>query len=151
MTAAAAHLAPRDWPKAGDRISVQDFGPFEHEALARYAAVSGDDNPLHLNPDAAKAAGLPGSPVHGMLMLSCFEPWILGWRQDVFIAQLSAKFLRPVFAGEGFCLAGRVLRSQLSPRPQLILRLTAQGPGETLVILAEAVILHKDTNFPGPP
>lgn len=32
----------------------------------RYAAVSGDVNPIHLNPLAAKAFGLPGTIAHGM-------------------------------------------------------------------------------------
>jgi acyl dehydratase len=135
-----------DWPNAGDEIGEQNFGPFAPEALARYAMVSGDDNPLHLDPQAAKAAGLTGLPVHGMLMLSCFEPWLMGWRRDLFVARLSAKFLRPVLAGEGIRLLGRVLRSQAVPRPELILRLTARGPSDDLVILAEAVVLHKNAN-----
>ena len=103
--------------------------------------VSGDDNPLHLDPDAAKAAGLAGPPVHGMLLLSCFEPLIMGWRGDLFIARLSAKFLRPVLAGEGIRLMGRVLRSQDIPRPELILRLTARDSNDDLVIVAEAAVL----------
>lgn len=144
MTKAQAEMAPQDWPKAGDAIGAQNFGPFEPDALARYAVVSGDDNPLHLDLDAAKAAGLPGTPVHGMLMLACFEPLIMGWRRDLFIARLSAKFLRPVLAGEGIRILGRVLRSQGIPRPELILRLTARGPGDTLVILAEAAVLYQN-------
>jgi acyl dehydratase len=143
MTQAEGDKAPLDWPKAGDEIGPRDFGPFEQDALVRYAAVSGDDNPLHLDPEAAKAAGLAKPPVHGMLMLSCFEPFIMGWRNDLFIARLSAKFLRPVLAGEGIRLLGRVLRSRADPGPELILRLTACGPGGGLVILAEAAVLHR--------
>jgi acyl dehydratase len=144
---AAAGTLPVDWPRAGDAIGAQNFGPFGRQALARYAAVSGDDNPLHLDPDAAKAAGLAGLPVHGMLMFSCFEPLIMGWRPDLFIARLSAKFLRPVLAGDGICLTGRVLRSTWVPRPELILRLTARGPSDDLVILAEAAVLHKNATL----
>ncbi|HUZ92037.1 MAG TPA: MaoC family dehydratase [Methylocella sp.] len=146
MIEAAAGMAPPDWPKAGEEIGAQSFGPFAREALARYAAVSGDDNPLHLDPDVAKAAGLAGLPIHGMLMFSCFEPLIMGWRRDLFIARLSAKFLRPVLAGEGIRVLGRVLRSKRIPRPELIVRLTARGPSDDLVILAEAAILHKNAN-----
>ena len=58
MIEAGIGPAPPDWPKAGDEIRAQDFGPFDRDALARYAAVSGDDNPLHLDPNAARAAGL---------------------------------------------------------------------------------------------
>lgn len=140
---AEAKLAPADWPKVGDEIGARNFGPFPPEALARYAAVSGDDNPLHLDPNAARAAGLAGPPVHGMLMLACFEPLIMRWRRDLFIAQLSGKFLRPVLAGDGICVSGRVLRSRESPRPELILRLVARARNNDLAIVGEAVVLYK--------
>jgi acyl dehydratase len=146
MIETAAGTAPPDWPKIGEKIAAQSFGPFTREALARFAAVSGDDNPLHLDPDVAKAAGLAGLPVHGMLMFSCFEPLIMGWRRDLFIARLSAKFLRPVLAGESIEVLGRVLRSERVPRPELILRLTARGPSDDLVILAEAAVLYQNAN-----
>jgi acyl dehydratase len=139
---------PLNWPKVGDEIGAQNFGPFGREALVRYAAVSGDDNPLHLDPAAAKAAGLAGPPVHGMLMLSCFEPVIMGWRRDLFITRLSAKFLRPVLAGEGIRVLGRVLRSDGDASPELILRLTARGPDDAIVILAEAAVQYKNATVP---
>jgi acyl dehydratase len=148
LTEAGKGTLPSDWPKVGDEIGARNFGPFEPAALVRYAAVSGDDNPLHLDPAAAKAAGLAGLPVHGMLMLSCFEPVIMGWRRDLFITRLSAKFLRPVLAGEGIRVLGRVLRSQGDAKPELILRLTARGAGDAIVILAEAAVQYKNATVP---
>jgi acyl dehydratase len=147
MIEAGTEPAPADWPKAGDEIRAQDFGPFAREALARYAAVSGDDNPLHLDPNAARAAGLAGPPVHGMLMLSCFEPLIMRWRRDLFIARLSGKFLRPVLAGEGIRVSGRVMRRRDVPRPELTLRLIARAQNNDLAILGEAAVWYK---IPGP-
>lgn len=38
--------------------------------LAAYAEATGDFNPLHLDHDAARAAGLEGVVVHGLLMLA---------------------------------------------------------------------------------
>ena len=148
MIDAEAGPAPPDWPRAGDEIRAQEFGPFAPEALVRYAAVSGDDNPLHLDPAAARAAGLARPPVHGMLMLACFEPLIMRWRRDLFIARLSGKFLRPVLAGEGIRVSGRVMRRRESPRPELILRLIARAQNNDLAILGEAAVLYKP---PGPP
>lgn len=134
--------APEDWPKTGEEIGPRSFGPFDRERLARYAAVSGDDNPLHLDARVAAAAGLDAPPVHGMLLLSCFEPTLLDWRRDIAIAGLSAKFLRPVLAGEGVSISGRVVRSSSAPQPELILRLIARGPNHEPVIVAEATLLH---------
>ena len=143
MIEAGMDPAPPDWPRVGDEIRGQSFGPFAREALARYAAVSGDDNPLHLDPSAAMAAGLPGPPVHGMLILSCFEPLIVRWRRDLFIARLSGKFLRPVLAGEGIRVSGRVVRRRDVPRPELTLRLIARAQNNDLAILGEATVLYK--------
>ncbi len=147
MIEAEVGPAPPDWPTAGDEIGAQNFGPFDRDALARYAAVSGDDNPLHLDPNAARAAGLAGPPVHGMLMLSCFEPLIMRWRRDLFIARLSGKFLRPVLAGEGIRVSGRVMRRRDVPRPELTLRLIARAQNNDLAILGEAAVWYK---IPGP-
>ncbi|MBI2900586.1 MAG: SDR family NAD(P)-dependent oxidoreductase [Planctomycetes bacterium] len=36
----------------------------------RYAAVSGDDNPIHIDPEAAKAVGLPGVILHGLCTMA---------------------------------------------------------------------------------
>jgi acyl dehydratase len=147
MTEVENRPAP-DWPKAGSPIPPQDFGPFDRETLALYATVSGDDNPLHLDLDAAKAAGLASTPVHGMLMLSCFEPFLKEWRSDIVLTQLSAKFLSPVLAGEGIRISGRVVRSRNTPRPELILRLTARTPNNDLAILGEATVLYKLSGLP---
>jgi len=38
--------------------------------LVRYAAVTGDFNPLHWDHDTAVRAGLPGTVVHGLLMMA---------------------------------------------------------------------------------
>ncbi len=137
---AAGAGAPIDWPKVGETIGRTEFGPFAPDYLARYAEASGDDNPLHLDAATAAAVGLPAPPVHGMLMMSCFEPALWRWRDDIFIARLSGKFLRPVFVGAAVGVSGRVARASLTPRPELMLRLMAHRQNGDLAILAEAIV-----------
>ncbi len=36
----------------------------------RYAGASGDFNPIHIDPDFAKAVGLPGSILHGLYSMA---------------------------------------------------------------------------------
>jgi acyl dehydratase len=129
---------------ARETLPAQEFGPFPMEALVRYAAVSGDDNPLHLDPAIARAAGLAAPPVHGMLMMSCFEPALASWRPDLRIARLSGKFLRPVLAGEKIVISGRIVQKGDGSDSKITLRLmahiSANGSGRDLAILAEAVL-----------
>jgi acyl dehydratase len=47
-----------------------DVPVITHETLTAYATASGDHNPLHLDPAAARAAGEPGIIAHGMLTMA---------------------------------------------------------------------------------
>ncbi|ACK50190.1 MaoC domain protein dehydratase [Methylocella silvestris BL2] len=129
-----------DGPKIGDSIGKTEFGPVRAEDLARYALASGDDNPLHLDADVAAAAGLKAPPIHGMLMMSCFEPALQRWRPDLAIARMSAKFLRPVPVGDSIVISGRIVRATSGPEAELLLRLMAHGSNGDLAVLAEATL-----------
>ncbi|MBB5959711.1 acyl dehydratase [Saccharothrix tamanrassetensis] len=47
--------------------------------LARFADASGDPNPIHLDPDAARAAGLSDVIAHGMLSMGFLGRLVTGW------------------------------------------------------------------------
>ena len=135
-------------PEPGQKIPPRDYGPFDREALVRYAAASGDDNPIHLDVNAANSAGLSGTPVHGMLMLSCFEPFITEWRPDLFVAGLSCKFLSPVLADRSIRISGRAVGRRDFPHPEAVLRLMAHGPDNKLAILGEATVRSRTAGCP---
>lgn len=78
---------PANLPMAGLWRLPADLG-------RRYAAVSGDVNPIHLNPLAAKAFGLPRTIAHGMWthahVLAALQPRL----PDAFA--VSVRFTKPV-------------------------------------------------------
>ncbi|HEX8743539.1 MAG TPA: MaoC/PaaZ C-terminal domain-containing protein [Thermoleophilaceae bacterium] len=51
--------------RAGDAIGPERIVPAA-DVPRRYAEVSGDFNPVHLDPEYAEAAGLPGVILHGL-------------------------------------------------------------------------------------
>jgi len=53
----------------GDQLAVTEVA-LPSDLATRYAEASGDDNPIHIDETAARAAGLPGVVVHGMCVLA---------------------------------------------------------------------------------
>jgi acyl dehydratase len=123
--------------RVGDKLPETVIGPFDAEALARYAEVSGDDNPLHLDDALAASIGLAAPPVHGMKLLASFEPALKAWRKDLRLVHLAGKFVQPLLRGEPVRLSGRVLRVS---DDEVFLRLMAHGQTRTPGVIAEATL-----------
>jgi acyl dehydratase len=52
----------------GDAIAELRVTPDKY-LTNRYAGASGDFNPIHIDPEFAKAVGLPGAILHGLYMM----------------------------------------------------------------------------------
>ena len=126
--------------RQGEAIAARRFGPFDAAEVRAYAQASGDDNPLHVDPAIAAQAGLAGVPIHGMLIMGCFERFLREWRPGADIRKLSGKFIRPVLVGEAFEVSGKVV--QAAPDAPAVLRLTVkrEGAARDLVCVAEAFV-----------
>lgn len=84
------------------------------EWIQRYARASGDDNPIHLDAETARAAGFPGVIAHGMSLLGlvCEEVTDRFAAGDASSVQnIGARFSTPVVSGAD-------LRIELQPDRQ---------------------------------
>jgi meromycolic acid (3R)-3-hydroxyacyl-[acyl-carrier protein] dehydratase HadB len=71
------------------------------EDVAAYAEASGDRNPLHLDDDAARAAGFDGVIAHGMFTMGHLATAVAGWvGQDALLRWMKVQFRSPVSMGE---------------------------------------------------
>jgi len=64
--------------------------------LVRYAAASGDDNPIHQDEAVARSVGLPGVIAHGMYTMALAARAVTAWFPDGEVVSLGCKFTNPV-------------------------------------------------------
>lgn len=69
----------------------------------RYAKVSGDDNPIHIDEEFAKAAGFKGVILHGLCTLALTVGVL---REGRPIRKIAVRFARPVYPGETYRALG---------------------------------------------
>ena len=111
---------------------------FSQDEFDRCAAGSGDDNPIHVDPDFSARTRFGRTVAHGMLLYSVLwgqlQQRLPGARQ---LAQ-NLMFPAPTFTGEAMRFEGAVMRSE-GRTAQLAFRITRDSDGE-LVCSAEAEI-----------
>ena len=64
--------------------------------LVRYAAASGDQNPIHQDEDVARSVGLPGVIAHGMYTMALAARAVAEWFPGAEVVSLGCKFTAPV-------------------------------------------------------
>jgi acyl dehydratase len=71
------------------------------QVISAYAEASGDQNPIHLDPEFARTAGLPVTIAHGLLTLGTVCAGIESWAgEHAWASRVSCRFSAPVPAGE---------------------------------------------------
>lgn len=79
------------------------------EQITAYAEASGDHNPIHLDDEAAKAAGLPGVIAHGMLGMAQLANFVVAYAGDHRrLRKLRCRFSGMVLPGDVITFSGRV-------------------------------------------
>jgi len=74
-----------------------------------YAAASGDFNPIHIDPEAGKAAGLGGNILQGLCSLSWAVEGVGNFIDDPGrIKRVRVRFSRPVTIGDTITFQGTV-------------------------------------------
>jgi acyl dehydratase len=92
------------WPAVTRSVSRLD--------LVKYAAASGDFNPIHFDHDAAVGAGLPGIVAHGLLMGAwLLQPPAALRGSDRPLERAKLRFRDPLFPGVAATLSGSLRES----------------------------------------
>jgi acyl dehydratase len=79
----------------GDVLEPQQYA-VTREDLVRYAAASGDQNPIHQDDTVATSVGLPGVIAHGMLTMALAARAVAEWTGNAQVVELGCKFTNPI-------------------------------------------------------
>lgn len=100
----SASKQPRQRLEVGDReILFRDSQKVSSDQPARYAEASGDHNPIHTDPEVARAAGLPDVILHGMCTMAFAANAIVEGAcagDSTRLSRIKVRFSRPVFPGQ---------------------------------------------------
>ncbi|HVO46512.1 MAG TPA: MaoC family dehydratase [Steroidobacteraceae bacterium] len=115
--------------------------PISRLTLALYCGASGDHNPIHVDLDFARSAGLQDVFAHGMLSMAYLGRLVTNWRPQSQLQTLKARFLAVVAVGDVLTLHGEVIeRLQESGRPLLRVTLSAVRQNGDTVLTGEAIV-----------
>jgi acyl dehydratase len=93
---------PSEEPPSGEPL-IRVSQSIDADQTYRYAHASGDHNPIHVDENMAKLAGLPGIVVHGLCTMAFTSKVMIDHlcdRDPRRLKRLRARFSRPVFPGQ---------------------------------------------------
>jgi acyl dehydratase len=76
----------------GQTLPELQLAPINRTTLALFAGASGDHNPIHIDIDFARKAGLPDVFAHGMLSMAWLGRLLTNWAPQTQLRQINARF-----------------------------------------------------------
>ena len=95
--------------QVGDALPAFEPPPISRLMLALYCGASGDHNPIHVDTDFAKAAGVPDVFAHGMLSMAWLAHVLTQWVPQTAVREYSVRFAAITHVGERITCVGKVL------------------------------------------
>jgi acyl dehydratase len=103
-----AAMPTYDSVSVGDALPPLALPSLTRATLALYAGASGDHNPIHIDVDYARAAGMPDVFAHGMLSMAWLGRLLTNWTPQRNLREFSVRFSAMTQVGERIVCTGRV-------------------------------------------
>ena len=127
--------------QVGDLLPALKFPPVDRTTLALFAGASGDHNPIHIDIDFARRAGMPDVFAHGMLGMAWLGRLLTGWAPQSQLRRFDVRFQGITHLGNAMQCSGRVVE-KLEQNNERCVRVELQSTnqfGQTKII-GEAII-----------
>ena len=95
--------------RAGDVLPELVLPAIDRALLCRFAGASGDLNPIHIDIDSARRAGMPDVLAHGMLGMAWLGRLLTEWRPQSRLRSFSVRFMALTHLGSQPVLRGQVV------------------------------------------
>ena len=115
--------------------------PISRTTLALFAGASGDHNPIHIDLDFVRKAGLDDVFAHGMLGMAYLGQLLTNNFSQEKIKKYSAKFISITQIGAKFSLTGHIIDEIiLDGEKCLKIEIKAEDQNQDVKIAGEAII-----------
>jgi len=97
-----------DTVQVGDALPPLQLPPVNRTTLALFGGASGDHNPIHIDTDFARRAGMPDVFAQGMLGMAWLGRLLTGWAPQSRLRRLDVRFQGITHLGHAMRCEGRV-------------------------------------------
>jgi acyl dehydratase len=139
-------MNPKNWAEAqvGEALPALQLPPVDRTTLALFAGASGDHNPVHIDLDFARRAGMPDVFAQGMLGMAWLGRVLTSCVPQSRIRRIDVRFQGITHLGHAIRCTGRIvekLEHQGEPCARIEIAATnhsgpTTSPGEALVALS---------------
>jgi acyl dehydratase len=98
-----------DAVRVGDEIGPYTTAPITRHTLALYCGASGDHNPIHVDIDFARKAGMDDVFAHGMLSMAYLGRLLTDWAPQERLRSYGVRFAAITHLGDAVTCSGKVI------------------------------------------
>jgi acyl dehydratase len=98
--------------KVGDVLPALQLPPVNRTTLSLFGGASGDHNPIHIDLDFARRAGMPDVFAQGMLGMAWLGRLLTNWAPQSSLRRFDVRFLGITHLGHAVTCSGEVLSKQ---------------------------------------
>lgn len=130
-----------DTVKVGDELPPLQLPTVDRTALALFAGASGDHNPIHIDTDVARRAGMPDVFAQGMLGMAWLGRLLTGWAPQSRLRRFDVRFQGITHLGNTMHCSGRVVE-KLNHEGERCVRIELQSANQfgQAKIVGEALV-----------
>ena len=130
-----------DSVQVGDALPPFQTPPISRLNLALYCGASGDHNPIHVDSDFARSAGMPDVFAHGMLSMAWLARVLTNWVPQSAIRAYSVRFAAITQVAETITCAGVVTEKfEVDGERRVRLSLTTANAEGQVKLAGDAVV-----------